>query len=74
MANMKIQNQYSSDEPINLNENNFRVAFGIYGLLDRKLRDDPNYVKWDVRIRQRQDKKDTYRILETHKCTQDDYA
>ena len=51
MANVVLHNQYSSDEPINLNENSFRVAFGIYGLIDKKLRNDPNYVKWDVRIR-----------------------
>ena len=65
MANVTIHNQYSSDEPINLNENNFRVAFGIYGLIDKKLRNDPNYVKWDVRIRQRRDGKETYRILQS---------
>ena len=73
MANVKIHNQYSSDESINLNDRNFRLAFGIYGIKDRKLRNDPNYVKWDVRIRQRRDGNESYRILNTHECAETDY-
>ena len=59
---------------INLNDFNFRVAFGFYGYYDRELKIDPNYVRWIFRLSGKRQNKYVERILPYHICTAEDYA
>ena len=50
MSSLTIPSYYNSTEPFMLNEANFRMAFSVEGYLDQELKDDPEYVKWFVRV------------------------
>ena len=57
----------------NLMNANIKFAFGIEGFLDKKLKNDPAYVKWIVRQVRRIDGVETEKFLPYHICTDEDY-
>jgi len=46
----------------------------VVGYLDRQVRDDPEYVYWDVFILQSTDGVETKKPLKFHKCVEDDWV
>ena len=64
----------SRDNPFNLNDRNFRIAFTFEQYTTKKLMNDPRYVRWIFRIAGTQDNVYNERILPYHKCTDEDYA
>ena len=74
MSQFYTENSYSNGEGINLNERNVRFAFTVepvYGT--KKMKNDPRYVKWIVRLSGKREGKDFERILPHYKCTDEDY-
>ena len=63
----EIKNKYNDETVVNLNSENFRIAFSARGLIDRKTRADPRYVKWYVRLIR--DGWDVIRYIPYHRCT-----
>ena len=45
-----IPDYYGADEIVNLHEINFRFAFTVEGFVKRVRKDDPRFVKWNVRF------------------------
>ena len=72
--NLTIPAFYSAYDKVQLDDINFRMAFTVEGFLERKMRDDPRYVKWFVRLLGVREGKDYEKMLELRKCTEDDYA
>ena len=65
--------EFNSEDILNLNEMNFRVAFALKGSkLD--LKNDPRYVKWIFRVYGKKDGERYEKILNHHVCTDEDYA
>ena len=64
----------SPDNGLNINDRNLRFAFAFEGYLDRKIKNDPRYVKWIFRQSYKKDNKWSERILPYHECTEQDYA
>ena len=48
-------NVYDYRDKLDLNEAKFRIAFSVEGFHDRKVRDDPRYVKYLARLYGRRD-------------------
>ena len=68
------ENYYGSKEGIDLVERNVKIAFTIedtYGV--KKQKNDPRYVKWLVEYEGYLDGILYQRILQFHKCTDEDY-
>lgn len=59
---------------IDLNEENFRIAFAVEGFRSKDLKIDPKYVKWIFRTYGKKDGKEFERLLPYHRCTDEDYA
>lgn len=59
---------------INLNEIDFRVAFTVEGYHSRDMKNDHRYVKYLVRIFGRHKGQEYERILQYHKCTDEDWV
>ncbi len=52
--------RFEPDYHLNLNQTDFKIAFAIQGD-DGELKDDPNYVRWLVRLKTTiRDQDDTY--------------
>ena len=69
----QIDNYLGSDYQINLNDANFKFAFAVIGD-DDKIKDDPDYVQWLVRMRTTvSGQNDTYQSIKTHYCTEKDW-
>jgi hypothetical protein len=45
-----IQNQYDKDYKVNLTDIGFKIAFGVNDYTHGNPLDDPDYVKWVVRL------------------------
>ena len=52
---------------------NFRLAFGVVGYYDRWARDDPDYVKWEIKLHSVINETKSIKHLSFHKCTPEDY-
>ena len=50
------------------------MAWSVEGVLDKKNKDDPKYVKWIVRLIGKENGTWYEKILPHYKCTEDDYA
>lgn len=62
-------------KPLNLNEHNFRIAFSVESYLSPfKQKSDSKYVKYIFRMFGKRNGKDFQRVLNYHKCTDEDYA
>ena len=60
---------------MNLNELGFKFAFTVENfLVPKKVRDDPAYVKYLVRLLKVDDEEVSETLLTYHKCTDADYA
>ena len=62
------------ENPMNLNERNFNIAFSFEKLLAMKLVNDPRYVRWIFRYSEYRDSEYYERILPHHVCTEEDLA
>ena len=76
--NPRLSMYYSNVPPdfsVSLNEKNMRFAFAIEDfLVPKQLKNDPDYVKWVVRLFGRKDGKYFQKQLPYHICTEEDYA
>ena len=72
-----IENKYDKTEIVNLNDQNFRIAFSVEGQYDKIARDDPRYVKWYARLSgfslTTDGDEEFERIIPHRKCTEADY-
>ena len=50
MSSLTIPSYYNSTDRYYLDEANFRMAFSIEGYLDQEVKNNPEYVKWFVRL------------------------
>lgn len=69
-----IPSFYDATEVLNLYEENFRMAFTIEHFVNRKRKDDPRFVKWNVRFFGLKNGERFEKWLPYHKCTEADYA
>ena len=63
----------SPDNPLNLNDRNFRIAFSFEESESRKFIYDPRYVRWIFRLATYKDDEIFETILPYHICTDEDY-
>lgn len=69
-----ISNFYDKDYTVNLSEIGFKLAFGVNDYKDGKPYDDPNYVKWTVRLNDYENQRSVNKQnIKFHKCTEADY-
>ena len=68
------ENSFGSEDVLNMNERNFKVAFAVEGFRTKDLKYDPRYVKWIFRLYGKKDGEEYEKILSHHKCTDEDYA
>ena len=73
MSSLTIPSYYNSTDRYYLNEANFRMAFSVEGYLDQEVKNDPEYVKWFVRLFGVKDSVEYEKIIPHHKCTEEDY-
>ena len=66
--------QFNVDDPINLNQIGFRMAFAFEGYRKNDLKNDPRFVKWIFRLYGKKDNVEFERILPYHECTEEDYT
>ena len=73
ITNYEIEHE---DNPhMNLDKENFRIAYSLEDVYEPfSLRDDPDYVKWIFRKFKKEDGILRQRVLESHKCTEEDFA
>ena len=65
-------NYFSSEDRIDLKENNLRFAFIVEGYQDEKVKDDPAYVKYLVRMFGKRDGVRYEKLLDYHKCSKEE--
>ena len=68
-----IEDYFSLDERLDLNEIGFKIAWSVEGNLDNKNKNDSRYVKWLVRFYGKEDGVKVETVLPVHKCTEEDY-
>ena len=64
---------WTAENPINFNERNMKVAFAFEGFRDKKMKADPRYVRWIIRIFGKKDGDSYEKIYPHHECTEQDY-
>ena len=74
MSALTIPSYYSATDRFYLNEANFRMAFSVEGYLDGENKNDPDYVKWFVRVFGKTNGVAYEQMIPHHKCTDEDYA
>ena len=67
-------NFYDYTTQIDLDEIGFKMAFTVEGYLDSQIKDDPKYVKLMARMFYKTDGKQSEKILNLHKCTDNDWS
>lgn len=67
-------NFYDYTTQIDLSEIGFKMAFTVEGYLDSKIKDNPKYVKLLARMFYKTDGKQSEKILNMHKCTENDWS
>ena len=74
--NITLYNVEHEGSPrLNLDKANFRIAYSLEDVYEPfSFRDDPDYVKWIFRKWMKVGGITKQRILESHKCTEEDYA
>ena len=65
---------YDSSEVLTFEDINFRVAFSMVNYFSRATLDDPRYLKYIARLVGKENGIWYERMLETHKCTEEDWA
>lgn len=69
-----IQNQYDKDFQVNLTDLGFKIAFGVNDYSHGTPLDNPDYVKWVVRLNRYENQKSVKKIdIKFHKCSQQDF-
>ena len=68
-----MSEHYDKTDKLDLNEINYRIAFSFEGESDRKLKNDPKYVKILARAVRRVDNVLSETVLGFHKCTSKDW-
>ena len=63
----------TSENVVDLNDLNYKVAVSFEGYRDRKLKSDTKYVRWIFRMAGYDEGLQFEKILPHHKCTDDDY-
>ena len=69
-----IAEYYGSTDRVNLNERKFRLAFTYEGYYDKMMKNDPRYTRIINRIRYKKSGVFGEKLLNTHKCTEEDLA
>ena len=64
---------YSKEEPMNLNEVNFRFAIAFEDFHDNQSKFDPQYVRWMFRHYGSRNGVKYEKFLKYHRCTEEDY-
>ena len=67
---------FGAEDILNMNDPdiNFRMAFTIESYNDKKRKDDPRFVKWNVRFYGVKNGEAYETWIPYHKCTEEDYA
>ena len=73
LQEFKVSEHYDKTDKLDLNEINYRIAFSFEGENDRKLKNDPRYVKILARAVRRVDNVLSETVLGFHKCTSKDW-
>ena len=73
LQEFKVNEHYDFTDVIDLNEINYRIAFSFVNSSNKKLKDDPRYVKILVRTVRRIESKLSETILGFHKCEEKDW-
>ena len=72
VRDLVLTDYFDASDQYNLNQANYRIAFSFEGEDDDKLKDDPRYVKIIARFWHRKDGIKGEKILNYHKCTEED--
>jgi hypothetical protein len=69
----EVANYFGVKEELNLTEIGFKIAFGVVDFKTWEVRDDPNFVRWIVKMREGHNFLLTgNKFLNFHKCTDAD--
>ena len=69
-----FSNYYDKNYQVNLKDLGFKIAFGVNDYKTGEPYDDPNYVKWVVRMNDYVNQRSIKKIdVKFHKCTEADY-
>ena len=68
------KNYFDSSVKLNLNQVKFKFAFSVEGYVDNLIKDDPQYVKYIVRVYGKKDGKEYQKMIPYHKCSEKDWA
>ena len=74
MSQFIEEHYFNENDKYNLNTSGFKIAFAIEDYHTQVLKDDTRYVKWIIRLFGKKDGEYYERILDHHKCTEEDYA
>ena len=67
-----IEDHFTGKDKFNLNKEGYRIAFNFENRNGKTL-NDPRYLKWLVRMRQRKQGGESYqKIFDFHECTNDE--
>ena len=69
----EVMDFYENIESVDLNEIGFKFAFTVENYMLGEVRDDPHYVKWIIRIYGKEEGTPYEKVIDYHKCTEEDY-
>ncbi len=73
ISEFKELNWYDYTTRLNLNDIDFKMAFSVEGYSDKKIKDNPMYVKLIAFLTYKIDGVESQDVLSLHKCTQEDW-
>ena len=73
LQEFKVSEHFDFRDKLDLNKNNYRIAFSFVNAHSKNLKDDPRYVKILACTVRRVDTKLSETILGLHKCTDKDW-
>jgi hypothetical protein len=69
-----VQDHINEEISFDFKKNDFQLAFAVENYQDRSAKDDPDYVEWQVSVKETIGGIETARSLSWHPCTKEDYA
>ena len=74
ISSHRQQYYFDSSHVVDLKQEDLRFAFSVTGFLDNKVKDDPAYVKYLVRLFGKEDGEFYEKILDYHVCSAEELA
>ena len=68
-----LMDHYDDNTIFAFQDYGFKVAFGVESYRDKTSKDDPDFVEWEVILRENKKGTETVTPLTTHKCLPEDF-